>query len=98
MSHPALHDLPGTARTTENPPLVLLRHGESEWNRDKRFTGWTDVGLSTAGAVEAQRAGEYLQRAGYSFDICFTSVLQRATQTSEIVLAAMGLSHVPIER
>jgi 2,3-bisphosphoglycerate-dependent phosphoglycerate mutase len=98
MSHPALQDRPGAEQMTETPPLVLLRHGESEWNRDKRFTGWTDVGLSPAGAAEAQHAGESLRRAGYSFDICFTSVLQRATQTSEIVLAAMGLSHVPIER
>ena len=98
MSQPALHDQPDSEQTTDKPPLVLLRHGESEWNRDKRFTGWTDINLSTAGALEAQRAGESLQRAGYSFDLCFTSVLQRATQTSEIVLAAMGLSHVPIER
>jgi 2,3-bisphosphoglycerate-dependent phosphoglycerate mutase len=98
MSHLALNDTPGTARGIETPPLVLLRHGQSEWNRDKRFTGWTDICLSPGGAAEAQRAGESLQRAGYAFDLCFTSVLQRATQTSEILLAAMGLSHVPIER
>jgi 2,3-bisphosphoglycerate-dependent phosphoglycerate mutase len=76
--------------------LVLLRHGESEWNRDRRFTGWTDIGLSTAGAAEASRAGERLRGAGYVFDRCFTSVLQRAVQTSRIVLQTMGLAHVPI--
>lgn len=82
----------------EGALLVLLRHGESEWNRDRRFTGWTDVGLSQEGRAEAQRAGERLHTRGYVFDLCFTSVLQRATQTSEIVLAAMGQPNVRIEQ
>jgi 2,3-bisphosphoglycerate-dependent phosphoglycerate mutase len=78
--------------------LVLLRHGESEWNRDRRFTGWTDVDLSPAGMAEAARAGQRLRDAGYTFDRCYTSVLRRATRTTEIVLDAMGLGDVPIER
>lgn len=82
----------------ERALLVLLRHGESEWNRDKRFTGWTDVGLSEDGRAEARRAGERLRARNYAFDLCFTSVLQRATQTSEIVLATMGQPEVPIEQ
>jgi 2,3-bisphosphoglycerate-dependent phosphoglycerate mutase len=71
--------------------LVLLRHGESQWNREKRFTGWADVDLSPEGEAQAVRTGDRLQRAGYQFDFCFTSVLRRATRTAEIVLAAMRL-------
>lgn len=78
--------------------LVLLRHGESEWNRTGRFTGWADVGLSAAGEREAVRAGERLRRAGFTFDRCFTSVLQRATRTAEIVLRELALVDVPVER
>jgi len=78
--------------------LVLLRHGESEWNRDRRFTGWTDVDLSTAGMAEAARAGERLRREGLAFDGCFTSVLRRATHTTEIVLQTMQLEHIPVEQ
>jgi 2,3-bisphosphoglycerate-dependent phosphoglycerate mutase len=78
--------------------LVLLRHGESEWNRDRLFTGWTDVDLSPAGMAEAARAGERLRGAGYRFDRCYTSVLRRATRTTEIVLRVMGLGDVPVER
>jgi 2,3-bisphosphoglycerate-dependent phosphoglycerate mutase len=55
--------------------LVLLRHGESQWNLENRFTGWTDVDLSPAGVVEAGRAGQLLRSEGYDFDIAFTSVL-----------------------
>lgn len=101
MSHvgPTMRDEhPRTNPVAEGARLVLLRHGESDWNRDKRFTGWTDIGLSSAGAAEAKRAGERLRSSGYHFDVCFTSVLQRATQTSEIVLETMGLAQVPIER
>lgn len=78
--------------------LVLLRHGESEWNRDHRFTGWADVGLSAAGVGEAARAGEHLRREGLVFDGCFTSILRRATHTAEIVLRTMQLEHIPVEQ
>ncbi len=78
--------------------LVLLRHGESEWNRDGRFTGWTDVDLSAAGVAEAARAGERLRHEGLAFDCCFTSVLRRATHTTEIVLQTMRLEHIPVEQ
>ena len=61
--------------------IVLLRHGESTWNKENRFTGWTDVGLTDAGAEEARRAGELLRAEGYVFDIAFTSVLKRAIKT-----------------
>jgi 2,3-bisphosphoglycerate-dependent phosphoglycerate mutase len=78
--------------------LVLLRHGESEWNRDRRFTGWTDVGLSAAGIAEAERAGERLRREGFVFDVCFSSILKRATRTAEIVLRTMQLEGLAIEQ
>lgn len=78
--------------------LVLLRHGESEWNRDRRFTGWTDVDLSAAGMAEAARAGERLRREGLAFDCCFTSVLRRAAHTAEIVLQTMQLEHISVEQ
>ena len=78
--------------------LALLRHGQSEFNHQGRFTGWSDVDLTPAGAAEAERAGCLLQHAGYRFDRCCTSVLRRATRTAAIVLRAMGLDHVPVER
>jgi len=61
--------------------LVLLRHGESLWNKENRFTGWTDVGLSPKGIEEAIEAGRVLKREGYFFDVAFTSVLSRAIKT-----------------
>jgi 2,3-bisphosphoglycerate-dependent phosphoglycerate mutase len=76
--------------------LVLLRHGESEWNRSNRFTGWTDVDLTDAGRVEARAAGELLKREGYSFDIAYTSVLRRAIRTLWIALDAMDLMYLPV--
>jgi len=76
--------------------LVLLRHGESEWNRENRFTGWTDVDLTEAGRNEARAAGELLQREGYSFDIAYTSVLKRAIRTLWITLDAMDLMYLPV--
>jgi 2,3-bisphosphoglycerate-dependent phosphoglycerate mutase len=76
--------------------LVLLRHGESVWNREARFTGWTDVDLSEKGVEEARKAGQILKEGGYSFDIAFTSVLVRATRTLDIVLEEMGLADIPI--
>lgn len=78
--------------------LVLLRHGKSIWNQDKHFTGWSDVALSPKGEAEAERTGRLLKEAGYTFDICFSSELKRATDTLKIVLATMGLEQVPIRR
>lgn len=75
--------------------LVLLRHGESLWNRENRFTGWTDVDLSEKGVTEARQAGEILKREGYVFDIAFTSVLQRAVKTLWHVLDVMELAWIP---
>jgi len=66
--------------------LVLLRHGESQWNRENRFTGWVDVDLSSAGVEEAQRAGRLLKAEGFRFDVAFTSVLKRAIRTLWIAL------------
>jgi len=66
--------------------IVLLRHGESEWNKLNKFTGWVDVGLSEKGKVEAKKAGKELRDAGFVFDVAFTSVLKRANETLDIVL------------
>ena len=71
--------------------LVLLRHGQSLWNRDKKFTGWSDVPLSAKGEQEAEQAAYLLKQAGLTFDLCFTSSLQRAKTTARIVLSAMQL-------
>lgn len=76
--------------------LVLLRHGESTWNKENRFTGWTDVPLSVKGVEEAREAGRVLRREGYMFDVAYTSVLERATQTLALALEAMGLPALPI--
>ncbi len=78
--------------------LVLLRHGESVWNKENRFTGWTDVGLTEKGEQEAIEAGKILKQEGYIFDITFTSVLKKATRTLEIVLMEMGLKNIPMEK
>src|SRR3954469_8258047 len=78
--------------------IVLLRHGESDWNRENRFTGWTDVDLSTKGLAEAKAAGELLKRDGYTFDLAFSSVLTRAIRTLWIVLDEMDLMWLPVER
>lgn len=76
--------------------LVLLRHGESVWNKENRFTGWTDVDLSEKGILEAKQAGVTLKAKGFTFDIAFTSVLKRAIETLEIVLEEMKLEKIPI--
>ena len=76
--------------------LVLLRHGESTWNRENRFTGWTDVGLSSNGLREAHDAGRALRDAGYTFDVAFTSVLQRAIRTLWTVQEEMNLLWLPV--
>ena len=72
--------------------LVLLRHGESIWNQENRFTGWTDVDLSQKGVAEAREAGRILKSKGFTFDLAFTSVLIRADRTLEIVLDEMNLN------
>jgi 2,3-bisphosphoglycerate-dependent phosphoglycerate mutase len=77
--------------------LVLLRHGESTWNEENRFTGWTDVDLSQKGLTEAKRAGQTLKAEGLTFDIAFTSVLKRAIRTLWIALDEMDLMWIPIE-
>lgn len=78
--------------------VVLLRHGQSVWNQNKRFTGWTDVGLSERGVADARAAGNRLAASGVTFDLCFTSVLRRATETARIVLAAMALDNLPMRQ
>jgi 2,3-bisphosphoglycerate-dependent phosphoglycerate mutase len=76
--------------------IVLMRHGESQWNLDNRFTGWTDVDLTEKGRDEARKAGELLQREGYGFDIAFTSVLKRAIRTLWIALDTMDAMYLPV--
>ncbi len=76
--------------------LVLLRHGESIWNRDNRFTGWTDVDLSPKGIEEAEQSAELLKKDRFSFDLAFTSVLKRAIRTLWIVLDKMDLMWLPV--
>jgi len=78
--------------------LVLLRHGESIWNLENRFTGWTDVDLSGHGIRQARNAGQLLRDGGYSFDVTFTSVLKRAIRTLWIVLDEMDLMWIPVHR
>ena len=75
--------------------LVLLRHGQSEWNLSNLFTGWTDVELSPKGVEEAKEAGRTLKAKGYSFDVAFSSVLKRATNTMNVALAEMGETNIP---
>ena len=77
--------------------IVLLRHGESDWNRENRFTGWTDVDLSAKGVEEARAGGRLLKAEGYAFDIAFTSVLRRAIKTLWLALEEMDRMWIPIE-
>ncbi len=76
--------------------LVLVRHGQSTWNLENRFTGWTDVGLTDLGRQEAHEAGKLLKEGGYVFDVAYTSVLRRAIQTLWIVLEKMNLEWIPV--
>jgi 2,3-bisphosphoglycerate-dependent phosphoglycerate mutase len=76
--------------------LVLMRHGESQWNLENRFTGWTDVDLTETGRVQARKAGELLKREGYTFDLAYTSVLKRAIRTLWIALDAMDAMYTPV--
>ena len=78
--------------------LVLLRHGESIWNKENRFTGWIDVDLSPKGVAEAKEAGKILKNKGFTFDLAFTSVLIRAKRTLEIVLDEMNLKGIEVFR
>ena len=78
--------------------LVLLRHGQSAWNLENRFTGWWDVDLTERGAAEAKAAGEMLAAKGFDFDICFTSLQTRAIKTLHIALEAMGRLWLPEEK
>ena len=78
--------------------LVLIRHGQSRWNEQNRFTGWTDVDLSPKGRQEAKEAGDVLKAGGYTFDVAYTSVLKRAIRTLWIVLDEMDLMWIPVQR
>ena len=78
--------------------LVLLRHGESTWNKENRFTGWTDVDLTDKGREEARNAGRLLKEGGFSFDLVFTSVLKRAIWTSVLALDELDQLWLPVER
>jgi 2,3-bisphosphoglycerate-dependent phosphoglycerate mutase len=78
--------------------LVLVRHGESTWNKENRFTGWTDVDLSEKGLQEAHEGGRVLKAEGYTFDVAYTSVLKRAIRTLWIVLDEMDLMWLPVHR
>ena len=77
--------------------LVLVRHGESTWNKENRFTGWTDVPLSKKGKEEAKKAGQILKKEGYVFDIAFDSVLKRSHQTRDIVFKEMNID-IPVKK
>lgn len=76
--------------------LVLVRHGESEWNKENRFTGWTDVELSEKGMEEAKTAGKLLTEAGFDFDVCYTSYLKRAIHTLNNILDTMERAWLPV--
>ena len=80
------------------PTLVLIRHGQSAWNLENRFTGWWDVNLTDKGVAEAQAAGELLAAKGFDFDLCFTSYQTRAIKTLNLALEAMGRLWLPVEK
>ena len=80
------------------PTLVLLRHGQSQWNLENRFTGWWDVGLTERGVAEARAAGMLLSGKGFDFDHCFTSLQSRAIRTLDLVLEAMDRSWLPVTK
>ncbi len=83
-------------RTKGMKKIVLLRHGESTWNKENRFTGWVDVGLSEKGMKEAAEAGRTLKKEGYVFDVAYTSVLKRAIKTLWLALEEMDLMYLPV--
>jgi len=78
--------------------LVLVRHGQSIWNKEKKFTGWTDVELTQQGIAEAKEAAKLLKEDGFTFDLAYTSVLKRAIDTLDIILNVMGLVGIPIKK
>lgn len=78
------------------PTLVLLRHGQSQWNLENRFTGWVDVNLTAEGEAQARRGGELIKAEGINIDQAFTSVLTRAIRTCNLALTAAGQSYVPV--
>ena len=78
--------------------LVLIRHGESQWNLENRFTGWHDVDLTDTGVAQATTAGKLMKEAGFEFDLAYTSVLLRAIKTLNIALEEMGQHYIPVER
>jgi 2,3-bisphosphoglycerate-dependent phosphoglycerate mutase len=84
--------------TPETMTLVIIRHGESEWNSLNLFTGWTDVDLSEKGRAEAELAGKMLKEEGFDFDVCYTSYLKRAIHTLDIVLDEMDLEWLPVTK
>lgn len=85
-------------RLIKNEKIVLLRHGESAWNKENRFTGWTDVDLTEKGIAEAEKAGETLKEYGFNFDKAYTSYLKRAVKTLNCVLDKMDLDWLPVEK
>lgn len=78
--------------------IVLLRHGESQWNRENKFTGWTDVDLTDKGVEEAIEAGKLMKEKGFLFDMAYTSYLKRAVKTLNVVLDQMDLDWIPVEK
>lgn len=78
--------------------LVLVRHGQSQWNLENRFTGWTDVELSEQGIKEAKEAGKVLKEKGFEFDVAYTSVLKRANDTLNFILEELGEKDIPIKK
>jgi len=80
------------------PRLVLIRHGQSQWNLENRFTGWWDVNLSEKGVAEAVAAGELMKARGFDFDVCFTSLLTRAIKTLDLALEAMDRLWLPVHK
>jgi 2,3-bisphosphoglycerate-dependent phosphoglycerate mutase len=86
------------SKSVPSPSVVLLRHGQSQWNLENRFTGWVDIDLTEAGRREAERAGELLKSRGYQFDVAFTSVLKRAIRTCWITLDSLDQLWVPVHR
>ncbi len=84
--------------TVSHFKLVLIRHGQSTWNQENRFTGWTDVGLTELGCEEARSAGRLLREGGFTFDVAYTSVLRRAVHTLNLVLDELALDWLPVHK